>query len=145
MFLDNSKTSRNPERIIAKIQKTQKPVRMRGIFRKWNNPEIRQAAARQLQPVDTAEMLNIMYKAEREEVLSFYTDISELKELSRFCRGEVKSSVDWRIRELYRELLSESPEQEWLNKVICNESDMTIRKEAAEKLTEVFHFNMPQR
>ncbi len=101
------KSSRNPEKEIRRIGKITKSAKLRNEFRKWTNPEIRQAIAGQLSPSAMAELLPLLTDKEKEEILSYKTDLEEMKTIRSYCTGKPKEFAEDRVTSLYFQTISE--------------------------------------
>ena len=136
MTAGQTRVSRHPDRVARIIQGTQDPKQLRALFRKWKNPEIRRAAACRLPPEGTAEMLRGLSGEEKEEVLSFHTEMDEVRAIRSACASGERQAADGRLLRLYREKMEACPDPDWLASVIREGETGEIRKAAAEKLTD---------
>ena len=131
---DKPRESKNPEKEIRRIVKITKPASLRKEFRKWTNPEIRQAIADQLSAPAMAELLAMLLDEEKKEILSYITDLEKMKAIRSYCTGRSKEFAEDRITSLYYQTISECKDPEWLVTVIKGNEEPNIRSFAAQSL-----------
>ena len=128
------KSSKDPGKVIRRVQSTHDPETLRNIYRKWENPEIRRAVALHPDGVAVAGMLDYMNLSEQNEVLACYTDPEPLRVVARNCSRQIRQNVEGRALELYTARFLDDPDPDWLVSVIRGDAEPQVRKGAAEAL-----------
>ena len=131
---EKTRECRDPDAEIRRIRTMTNPDQIRKVLRKWSNPEIRQAAARQLPVQETAKLLTMLTDREQRDLLSHIKDFESLETIRSYCSGSASSEVSSRIRSLYYEKIADAPDPDWLVSLIRGDLDKNIRAEAAEAL-----------
>lgn len=129
-----ARVSRHPDKVIRRIKTITKPMKLRKEFRKWSNPEIRQAAANQLTESEAAKLLAMLRQEEQKEFLSYIKDIERLEAIRAAYSGADSSQISKRICDLYVEKISACTDPNRLARVIRENDSTYIRTEALNKL-----------